>query len=72
MMWNQEIGKGEYSSIYKNGDWNNYIGITLGSIVGKLYVRILENILREREDKTMEETQIHFGRMGKQMAIYSY
>lgn len=45
--------------IYKKGDsrnCQNYRGITLGSVPGKMYAGILETRIREQIDNTIEES----------------
>lgn len=49
--------------IYKKGDSRecaNYRGITLLSVVGKLYARILERRIRETLEETLEDSQYGF------------
>ena len=54
---------GIISPIYKSGDskqCSNYRGITLSSVVEKLFARIMENRLRNKIENTLEETQCGF------------
>lgn len=59
----KEWNSGIILPIYKNGDkreCNNYRGITLSSIPGKILARIMEKRIRNKIEKTIEDTQCGF------------